>query len=187
MDARFQDFLPHIEHYLGDAREFEEPTVTGRNRGYGLFFCYGNDDQLISIVSNGLRFQNITAVLPQEILCTVWAAQRKAAHLLVPLTAELILRRGSGLMLDEVVPSPEPLIPGTAIQGVVAAGHPYIEDDDFNSLADSTGQVELQLITLIPMTAAEIQFAEHRGVDELYAIWEERETDLLDTARQSAV
>jgi hypothetical protein len=186
-NEKYTTFLPHIETYLGEAREFEPPTVTGRNRGYGLFFCYPANGKTISIVTNGLRFQNITAIMPQELVCTVWAEHRKAAHLLVPLTAELVLRRGTGVVYDDVIPSPQPLIPDTDIGGVIANTHPYAEGDDFDTVLSPAGQPEVQLITLIPATTNEIAYAMQHGVDQLYQIWEENETDLLDPHHRSAV
>lgn len=186
MTEKYEGFLPHLQQYLGPAREVEEPTVTGRNRGFGLFFCYSDDNQTVSVVTNGLRFQRITVVLPQELVCTVYQDQRKAAHLLVPLTAELVLRRGAGLILDETISAPAPLVPGTAIQGIVAASHPYV-GEGLDALTNAAGRTELQIVTLIPATAAELVLAEREGVDALFSRWEGLETDLLDLARPSAV
>lgn len=187
MTERFANFLPHLERYLGEAREFEEPTVLGRNRGYGLFFCY-SPNNLVSVVTNGLRFQQITAVLPQELVCTVHADQRKEAHLLVPLTAEIVMRRRAGLGLDEVIMSgdPGPVVPGTGIAGVVAGTHPYAEDG-FDDLLNSAGGPELQLVTLLPATRAELVYAREKSVDDLFIAWEDQATDLLDLHRPSAV
>jgi hypothetical protein len=184
---KYAGFLPHLERYLGEAREFEEPTVAGPNRGFGLFFCHSRDGRLISVVTNGLRFQQLTVVLPQELVCTVRSEHRKAAHLLVALSAELVLRRGAGLILDEIIPAPGPLVPGTGIEAVVASVHPYVDTEDFNTLTDDTGRTELQLITLLPATRAEFELADRAGIDELFGTWEDTETDLLDPTRTSAV
>ncbi|MEU8180826.1 suppressor of fused domain protein [Micromonospora sp. NPDC049044] len=187
MTERFADFLPHLERYLGEAREFEEPTALGRNRGYGLLFCYA-PNSLVSVVTNGLRFQRITAVLPQELVCTVHAEQRKEAHLLVPLTTAIVMGRRAGLGLDEVVMSadPGPVVPGTEIAGVVAGTHPYAADG-FDALPDSDGKPELQLITLLPATHAELTYARNNSIDDLYTVWENQTTDLLDLHRRSVV
>jgi Suppressor of fused protein (SUFU) len=186
MPQRFADFLPHLQRYLGEPRELEEPTVLGRNRGYGLFFCYAPG--LLSLVTNGLRFQRITVVLRQELVCTVHAEQRKEAHLLMPLTAEIVMGRRAGLGLDEVILSadPRPVVPGTEIAGVVAGTHPYAADG-FDALLGSDGEPELQLITLLPATRAELTYARDNSVDDLYAAWEDQATDLLDMHRPSAV
>lgn len=187
MTEPFAGLLPHLERFLGPVREFEEPTVLGYNRGYGLFFCY-SPNQLVSVVTNGLRFQPVTVVFPQELLCTVHEDQRKEAHLLVPLIAGVVMQRGGGLMLDEVIrsDSPDPLVPGTEIAGIIAANHPYA-DDGFDTLNSPTGSPELQLITLIPATLFELRLAQESGVDALYEIWENEGADLLDMHRRSSV
>jgi hypothetical protein len=187
MTEPYAGFLEHLERYLGPAREFEEPTVLGPNRGFGLFFCYAPND-IVSIVTNGLRFQRITSVYPKELVCTVRADQRKEAHLLVPLVAGIVLQRGLGLTLDEVILSdaPEPVIPGTEIAGIVAGTHPYA-DDGFDTLTDTSGKTELQLITLIPAASRELHLAQAAGIDAVYDAWEGQNTDLLDMHRPSAV
>jgi hypothetical protein len=187
MTEPFADLLPHLENYLGPVREFEEPTVLGYNRGYGLFFCYAPNN-IVSVVTNGLRFQPLTVVFPQELVCTVHEDQRKEAHLLVPLTASIVMQRGSGLMIDEIIlsDSTEPVVPGTEIEGVIAANHPYA-DDGFDTLTTPAGATELQLVTLIPATRFELRLAQEDGVDALYEIWENEGADLLDMHRRSTV
>ncbi|MBG0566744.1 suppressor of fused domain protein [Actinoplanes aureus] len=183
---KYSGFLDHIQSYLGPVRETEPPTVTGGNRGYALFFCRTPDDDLLSVVTNGLRFQPITAVLPQELVCTVHSVQRKAAHLITALTAEVVMKGRRGLALEQVIPSPGPLVPDSDIGGVIAAAHPYA-DDEFDMLRSAEGAVELQLITLIPATTGELLYAERHGTGALFEQWETRETDLLDAFRRSAV
>jgi hypothetical protein len=174
------EVLEHLEHYLGVARTYEEPTVLGRNRGYGLFFCYGGG--CVSVVTNGLRFQPITALTAQELVCTVYTDQRKGAHLLVPLTAELLLSRGRGFIHEETIAGDgEPLLPGTEIEGVIATlVHPYASD----GFDESQG---MRFVTLLPATGPELALAIDEGVEALFSVWEEAETDLLDLHRDSAV
>ena len=64
--------------------------------------------------------------------------------------------------------------------------HPFL-DEDFNVVRDPDGRIEMQIITLIPATTAEIALARARGVPELFDRWEEQETDLADLARPCAV
>lgn len=186
MGAPYSGLLDHLQAYLGAIDNAEPADAAGGNRGFALFFCASGDGDLVSVVSNGLRFQRITAPMPLELACTLRADQRAAARTLVALTATLALRTGVGPFFDQVVPAPEPLIPGTRVEGVVIVPHPYI-DDGFESLVNAEGRTELQLLTVVPVTAAEIAYIEKHGPDALYEQWEEQETDLLDVTRASAV
>jgi hypothetical protein len=47
--------------------------------------------------------------------------------------------------------------------------------------------VELQLVTLVPVTKAESDFLATNGVQPMHAKWQEAESDLLDIYRPSAV
>jgi hypothetical protein len=183
---KYSGFPDHIQRYLGRIRDGEPPTVGGGNRGYALFFLVNSTGNLISIVTNGIRFQPIRVPLPQEYICTVYARYEQPARALTIMTADHILRVGTGLVLDQVVLADNPLIPDSQIQGVIASSHPYV-DGDVETLVGPDGEVELQLLTLIPITAGEGHLARDQGPDALYDKWEERETDLLDIFRTSAV
>ncbi|MFF3948168.1 suppressor of fused domain protein [Streptomyces sp. NPDC001902] len=164
----------------------EGPTAGGGNRGFGLFFCRSGDRDLVTAVTNGLRFRNLTAIMPLELACTLRLEQRAAARALTVLAAALALRTGEGPTFDQVVPAPEPLVPGTRIEGVMIAPHPYALDG-FESLVNADGRPELQLLTVVPVTADEIAYVGEHGPDALYEQWEEQETDLLDVTRTAAV
>ncbi|MET9874445.1 suppressor of fused domain protein [Actinacidiphila glaucinigra] len=185
-EEKYAGFLDHIQAYLGPIQDSEGPTAGGGNRGFALFFCVSGDGDLVTAVTNGLRFQNLTAIMPLELACTLKADQQAAARALAALTATLAIRMGVGPTFDQVVPAPEPLIPDTEIEGVMIVPHPYIEDG-FESLVNAEGRTELQLLTVVPVTAAEIAYVEEHGPDALYEQWEEQETDLLDVTRASAV
>jgi suppressor of fused protein SUFU len=183
---KYSGFLDHIQQYLGRIRDGEPPTVGGGNRGYALFFLVNSTGNLISIVTNGIRYQPIRVPLPQEYVCTVYARHEQPARVLTILTSDHILRVGIGLVLDQVVLADNPIIPDSQIQGVIAATHPYV-DGDVETLIGSDGEAELQILTLIPITAAEGHLARDSGPDALYDRWEAQETDLLDLFRPSAV
>lgn len=184
--GKYAGFLDHIQRYLGRIRDGEPPTVGGDNRGYALFFLVSNTGNLVSVATNGIRYQAVRIPMPQEYVCTVHARHERAAHILIAMTAEHILRVGSGLALDQVVLAETPLIPDSEIHGVIASTHPYA-DGEVETLLGPDGEVELQLLTLIPVTAAEGDLARQHGPDALYSRWEEQESDLLDLYRPSAV
>jgi hypothetical protein len=139
-----------------------------------------------SVVTNGLRFHELDDDLPEELVCSVRAGQQDAAQYLADTVAQMVLSNGATLEYGRPIPSPEPLLPGTRIQGIIALAHPYAPDD-FDLLKDANGTVELQLVTLVPMTKPEFDFLEANGVEALHAKWQEAESDLLDIYRSSAV
>ena len=59
--------------------------------------------------------------------------------------------------------------------------------DEFDLVRDTDGQPVLQLITLLPITQKEAEFAGENSPDELWEIWQENRTDLLDINRGSAL
>jgi hypothetical protein len=183
---KFSGFLDHIQRHLGRIRDGEPPTADGGNRGYALFFLLNETGDLVSVVTNGLRFQRVRAVLPQELVVTVQAQHERAAHYLAKITADQVIQTGVGLVYDQVVMADNPLIPGSQVQGVIASTHPYV-DDDMEAMPGPDGEPELQLLTLIPVTGAEGQLARQQGADALYDRWEAQETNLLDISRPSAV
>ncbi|MEU4095053.1 suppressor of fused domain protein [Streptomyces sp. NPDC026673] len=183
---KYAGFLDHIQACLGPIRDAEAPAADGAGRGFALLFCVSGDGDLVTAVTNGLRFQDITAIMPLELACTLRSDQRSAARALVALTATLAVRTGAGPAFDQIIPAPEPLIAGTEIEGVMIVPHPYLEDG-FESLVNAQGRTELHLLTVVPVTAAEIAYAQEHGPDALYEQWEEQETDLLDVTRASAV
>jgi hypothetical protein len=183
---KYAGFLDHIQEHLGTVQGHEPATVGGGNRGFAIFFCQIAEEDAISAVTNGLRFQRITTVMPQEIVCTLSPEQRQHAHFITALTAQLVIKMGAGLTYDQIIPSPAPLVEGSEIGGVVAMPHPYA-DDEFDILLDEQGQMVLQFVTLVPITKREIAYAEEHGADALFAVWEEQETDTLNVFRSSAV
>lgn len=183
---KFSGFVDHIERYLGTIRDGEPPTVGGGNRGYALFFLLNGPGDLVSVVTNGLRFQRIRAVRPQEFVVTTHTRHEQAARFLSVITADQVIRTEVGLVFDQVVMAENTLIPDSQIQGVIASTHPYV-DAELEDLTDENGEVELQVITLIPITGPEGRLVQESGADALYDRWEAQETDLLDPFRASVV
>lgn len=177
-------FLAHIEEYLGPLAGGLPADALGRDRGFAIGLHQSGDGELVSAVTTGLRFQDVTSVFPQELVCTLYAGQETEAMHLVGSAAELAISLGEGFMFDEVVPSEEPLIPDTEIYGVIATSHPYIDEEGFESLQGEDGTPEVVILTLVPLTRAEIDLVEQEGADALYEQWEEQETDLLDIDRE---
>ncbi|MFI0260289.1 suppressor of fused domain protein [Streptomyces sp. NPDC017056] len=182
----YAGFIDHIEGFLGKVYDAEPPVIEGENRGFALFFCKTPAEDLVSVVTNGIRFQKITTIMPIELACTVLPEQRAYARALVTLTANLVIRVGEAVQLDQVIPAPEPFWEDLDMAGVMIVNHPYIEDG-FESVLNAEGRTEMQILTVVPVTAAEIAYVNEHDADALYEIWEEEETDLLDVTRASAV
>jgi hypothetical protein len=182
----YAGFLPQVAEYLGPAQWTEGPTAHGPNRGFAVLYFNAPGSEIGSAVTNGLRFQKITAIYPQELCCSLLTAQEETAHKIVVRTAEMVLRGGGGLLSGTIIPGDKPLAPDTAMVGVICTEHPYV-DEDFNVVRDADGKIEMQIITLIPASAAEIALATNQGADALFDVWEQQETDLADLTRPSAV
>lgn len=98
----------------------------------------------------------------------------------------MVLDGGAGLVSGTIIPGEQPLADGRAMTGVVCADHPFA-DAEFDTVRDAHGKTEMQIITLIPASTAEIALATAQGADALFDVWEEAETDLADITRPSAI
>lgn len=178
-------FLDHVEEYLGPQAGEMPADAFGTDRGFAVSLHNSADGELVSAVTNGLRFRSeVASPLPQELVVTLYADQEDEALHLAGSAAELAISVGEGMEFDEVIPSEEPLVPDTGIYGVIATSHPYIEEDDFENVPDEDGKPTLMILTLVPITRAEIALIEAEGADALYERWESEETDLLDIHRE---
>jgi len=183
---RFDGLLEHWEHYAGAFAGAEPPTVRGGNRGYVLALFQHQTDGTATVISDGLRFQPISAPLEQEIVCTVRADQVGAAHALVDLTCALTINNGEGIAYDQILDNDRALFDGTNMHGAIALPHPYF-GEDFDLFHDADGMLQLQMITLVPATEPELVYADEHGADALYRLWHERATDLCDVERACAL
>ncbi|WP_433631209.1 suppressor of fused domain protein [Nocardia sp. CA-120079] len=184
--SQFPNLLEHNSGHLGKFRYAEAAEIDGRNRGYDLAFFDNDEYPVTSVITNGLRFQEVSSLLPEELVCTLRTGQEGFAHHIVDITAGLVLRNRRGIEYDSVLTNATPLIDGTEIHGVIGYPSPFF-GDEFDLLRDPDGQPVLQLITLLPITRQEAEFAGDNSPDELWEIWQENRTDLLDINRGSAL
>lgn len=173
-----QQVLDHFDDYLGEGEQVDSV-------GSIAIWRYERDE-FVSFVTVGLSESDIRAVYPQELVCSVEEGQDGAADYLVKSTLELVLPAQYGLVDNQVIRNDQPLLARTQISAVLAADHPYL-DEQFNVVYDDERNIASMIMTLIPLTTPEADLAQARGIDDLFATLEDRDPPLLDVTRRSAV
>jgi hypothetical protein len=175
------EVLDHVERYLGRTR---------RTREADLGFVIGIHDHpslpMVTAVTDGMRSRTTQSPLPLEFACSARPGQEEEAARLVETFADLAVRGDAEVEYDDGFLVEEPLIPGTAVRGLLAAPHPYA-DEMFNLFRDGSGELRLQFVTLVPVTGPEGRHLHDRETGELFELWESAGTDLLDLHRASAI
>jgi hypothetical protein len=180
--SRFHGFPAHVEAHIGKVRGAESRQVDGRDRGYHLVYCDHADGEHVSILTSGLRMRTAGAPLPQELVCTVHAAQERHGRHLTAVIAELLTESDSRVGYGALIMNDRALLPDTEISGALAAPHPYL-GDGFDTLLGADGKPVLQIVTLVPITRGEAQLVARYGSDVLYDRWEQHGSDLADVRR----
>lgn len=75
----FDGFADHVTAGLGEVERVEPAETAAGDRGYDLVFLRHPELDVMSVVSNGLRFAELDGPLPEELVCSVRAAQADAA------------------------------------------------------------------------------------------------------------
>ncbi|PFG47896.1 hypothetical protein ATK36_2957 [Amycolatopsis sulphurea] len=88
---------------------------------------------------------------------------------------EQILATDRGPAVPQLTPTL--ILDRTQIHGLLATGHPYL-DEAFDAIVNN-GTVAIQLVTLIPLTGTEVRQAQTSGLDTLEAT----DPALLDVTR----
>ncbi|MFE6862799.1 suppressor of fused domain protein [Nocardia sp. NPDC057668] len=184
-DARFPGLLEHIEQRLGPVQRVESAKTAAGNRGYDLTFYENDQPPVTTVVTNGLRFQAITSMLPEEIMCSLRSDQQHIAMYLVDSMASLILKNKQGMEYGSVFENSKPLIEGTKITALV--GHTNLIHDVGFNLFPGHDAPKLQLITMVPITGYEVDFIKEEGPDMLFEVFRDNRTNILDVQRESAV
>ncbi|GAA4536476.1 suppressor of fused domain protein [Amycolatopsis samaneae] len=170
-DPRIDD---HFTRHLGDG------TVAEQLGGVAIW--RHERPEFVSFATHGLADKPITAIYPQELVCSVQPGQDGAALFLLRTTLELILRGNRGLVNNQVIPNGEPLLARTSITGILVSSHPYLEDT-FEAVFDTDRRVVAEIMTLIPLTDHEVTQANTAGVDSLIDHLESADPPLLDVTR----
>ncbi|MGW4244233.1 suppressor of fused domain protein [Nocardia sp. NPDC004722] len=182
----YEGLLEHNLQYLGNLR-YAEPADNGvRNRGYDLVFYDLDEYKVTSVTTNGLRFQDVDALFPEELVCTLMTGEEGFAHHLVGLAAARIIQLGKGLEIGDILVNETPLIDDTQICGVLAASSPFF-GSDFDLFPCSGERPVLQTITLLPITSREAEFVGENSPEELWDAWKANAANILTINRPSTI
>ncbi|SMD27418.1 suppressor of fused domain protein [Kibdelosporangium aridum] len=183
--------LDHLQALAGEHRGTES---TPHNRSDGTYslelFAHPTLD-MITIASNGLRHIEKDVPFGEEVVCTLRRSQAGYTRAIMGAICELILQSRTGLEYDQILDNDCELFDTTHKEGLLASTHPYF-DERFNYVAHDSSSpltnhnVELQIVTLVPITRSEIEFAA-RDTDALYELWTNTRPDLLDVTRPSTL
>ncbi|MEW2077575.1 MULTISPECIES: suppressor of fused domain protein [unclassified Streptomyces] len=186
MTSPYEGLLEHVQFHLGPVTRAQRPDALGYHRGFAIGLHRHPEQEMVSAATTGVRFQEVEAELPEEFVCSARPGQETEATYLVHTIADQVVRSGKGHNSGDGYRSEKPWIPETRISSLVFGAHPHLPDR-FGTFRNPEGQVVLQFITLIPLTDPEFLFALDKGYPELVEVWSDRETDLLDLHRSSAV
>jgi hypothetical protein len=188
MTSPYEGLLDHAEHYLGPVTRAEPPDLLGYNRGFAVGFHRHPELDMVSAASTGLRFQDVTFQIPEEIVCSARPGQEQEASYLVHFAATSALKNGKGHGYGGGYRNAEPLIPETQISSLAYSAHFHLPEE-FNHFHNADGEAALRFVTVVPMTDPEFRFVQNEkgGLDSLMEVWRLNATDLLDLYRKSAV
>ncbi|RSN34585.1 hypothetical protein DL990_13120 [Amycolatopsis sp. WAC 01416] len=186
---RYEGLRSHVERHLGPVTHGQSSQrPDGRNRGFALGFHTHPRQRMVSAVTTGVRFQQVDASLPQEFVVSAVPEHEDEAGYLAHVIASEAIERQRGYAYGGGYVNAEPLIPGTGIAFLLAAPHPFA-DEEFDLYHDDRSEPALRFVTLLPCTLGEFEFVREHDDEPaaLYDVWESRETDILDLYRASAV
>ncbi|CAM3525485.1 suppressor of fused domain protein [Kibdelosporangium persicum] len=193
MGQRIQtlQLLHHLETYTGEHRGTESQPHNRPHCQYSLERFDHTAASLTTITSNGLRFLDNDAPFGEEIACTLRTSQAGYTRAIIGAMCEYVTQNRTGIEYTQIFDNDTELFDGTGKQGLLAATHPYFATG-FNYLTQGPTAtltrevVNLQIVTLIPITRQEIELAA-RDTDLLYDHWDETNPDLLDIVRPTTI
>lgn len=181
--------LRHVQKYAGTYIGTETKPLDQRDCEYGLA-CFRQDD-LVTIVSDGLRFVEVGVPFGGELACTLRMEQAGYARELIRYASGYVTETRTGLEFGQVLDNVDECFADARIVAVLASGHPQFATE-FNYLPTRPGatltsdNVVFQIITLIPLTRAEVVCAV-QDTEALYEHWDAVGPDLLDISRPSTM
>jgi hypothetical protein len=105
-----------------------DPAQSERgNRGYDLCFYESEEPPVTTVVTNGLRFQAITAMRLEELVCSLRSDQKHVTHHIVDSLASLVLQNQRGMEYWTLFENDEPIVLETEIFGVIGHISPVLD------------------------------------------------------------
>ena len=142
---------------------------------------------LVTVVTDGLRFQPITCLANFELACTLRMDQRHIARHFTDSVARRMLARPDSLVQYRfVVENNRPLVNGARTQALLGCPSRYLRDG-FDLVRDESGGITVQTIRLLPITSGEAGLVREKGMDAVAELFCERKPNLLDATRESVV
>jgi Suppressor of fused protein (SUFU) len=173
---RFAGLAEHVERYLGPRRDAQAAD------GFSVVLHDHPTLGMVTAATDGVRLRPLPSALPLEFACSVRPGQDDAAARLVRIFAERAVWDGAEVEYDDGLLTEEPLVPGTRVHGLLAAPHP-VADEMFNLFRNTRGELQLQFVTLVPITGAEADYLRDHDTGDLFERWAAEGTDVLDLHR----
>ncbi|WP_194838208.1 UvrD-helicase domain-containing protein [Nocardia sp. XZ_19_369] len=179
-----QELAEHLHQHAGTIIDrIESRDISGNTIGYTILVCSHAAYPIVTVATTGLRFS--TPRPDTEIAITAYSDQVDLARALLDVTAMTSLANSYTLDTGHRMFSPEPLVVGTDIHGIVADHHPYF-GTEFGVVHGQSGHELMRLVTLLPLVGDEVQYVRSFGPQTLSALWRNNKTRLPDLKRRSA-
>lgn len=177
--------LAHLDRILGQGGRYPG-TELSRADGVAVLGYIDPEREAVHCVTYGLSQAPVRSLYPTELVCTVRGEQIEAARFLLESAVRLAVHRGTDLVLGSVISNATPLLTGTDIRGVLLTTTLWFEEDlDF--LRDENGTIQLQVITMLPITGGDVTAYQDRGRQVLEDAIETNTVNLMDITRGQMV
>jgi Suppressor of fused protein (SUFU) len=159
------------------------PTDLGTAHGVTVLAYADRQRDAVHCVTVGLSDLAVSTLHPTELICSVRPEQPQAARFLLASTVRVAVDAGGVLTLGATIANATPLLARTQICGVLLTAGLFF--DDFDLVGEGDGGIDLQVITLVPLTCGDLARLEREGREAIEDAIDETDADLLDVTRDS--
>ena len=180
----------HIERYLGPINASWMETIDGRKCPFQVVRCTGRVADTVFFSTLGLSghsFPHPSSAFRHELVIAVprTFGTRNVPPLLQQL-GMIALERDRPFFEGDVMLGKNPVFAEWPFRGFLASHPCVIEDDAFADCTREDGQ-RVQFVWMAPLYQSEIEFVRAHGLSRLEERFIEKQIDLVDLNRQSAV